>query len=47
MGKMKYCNRLPKEPVDVPSLAVFKARSFEKPGVVEGVPACGSGVKTR
>jgi len=41
---------LPRETVDAPSLAVFKARldgAFEQPGLVEGVPAHGRGAGTR
>lgn len=47
VSQVRYCNRLPRESVDAPSLAVSKARGFGKHGVAEGVPACGSGVETR
>ena len=42
-----HWHRLPREAVAAPSLAVFKARGFEQPGLVEGVPAHGRGVETR
>jgi len=45
MRVVRHWHRLAREAVAAPSLEVFKA--FEQPGLVEDVPAHGSGAGTR
>jgi len=48
MMVVKHWHRLPREVVAAPSLEMFKLGwGFEKPGVVEAVPANGRGVGSR